>query len=79
MILDAAWAPTPDCVFATAGRDKEVKIWGVDEKEGDCGLKASVKEEYAVTAIDFTTVPFGDGKVRVPTLLRLCERRKEVC
>ncbi|KAM6512653.1 Elongator subunit elp2 [Fusarium solani] len=37
MILDAAWAPAPSTapVFATAGRDKQVRIWAA--KPGDDG------------------------------------------
>ncbi|CZR58957.1 related to ELP2-29 kDa subunit of elongator and elongating RNA polymerase II holoenzyme [Phialocephala subalpina] len=63
MILDAAWTPTIERIFATAGRDKEVKIWGMDDEGVDFSLRASIKEENAVTAVDFTTVVMGDGKV----------------
>ena len=54
MILDAAWAPTALRVFATAGRDKQVKIWAKDE-EGSAPFvnKAKISEEQPVTAVDF--------------------------
>ena len=57
MILDAAWAPpTVDGkrVFATAGRDKMVKVWV--RKAGEGGkfeLGGAVAEEGPVTALDF--------------------------
>lgn len=61
MILDAAWAPTRVPCFATAGRDKQVKIWA----KGDSGFthKASIPEESPVTAIDFLNVLLGDERV----------------
>ncbi|KAK6595704.1 WD repeat domain-containing protein [Botrytis cinerea] len=67
MILDAAWAPissslsssssssspgTTSPVFATAGRDKSVKIWGRDS-EGGFICKATITTDAPVTAIDF--------------------------
>jgi elongator complex protein 2 len=60
MILDAAWAPTDIAVFATAGRDKQVKIWGIDEGAGFT-CKTTIAEEGPVTAIDFLNVMVGDG------------------
>ena len=66
MILDAAWAPAPAAeerlVFATAGRDKQVKIWQRREKsategegagEGEIVLAATIPETHPVTAVDF--------------------------
>jgi elongator complex protein 2 len=55
MILDAAWAPTKTPIFATAGREKQVKIWA---KEDDAGFKvvATIPEEHPVTAIDFLNI-----------------------
>lgn len=59
MILDGAWAPaatTTDGVesraFATAGRDKNVKVWALNE-EGKFGLCATVADDHPVTAVDF--------------------------
>ncbi|KAH6641588.1 WD40-repeat-containing domain protein [Chaetomium tenue] len=59
MVLDAAWAPVGDDangtrVFATAGRDKLVKVWV--RKGGEGGqfeLGKVVTEEHPVTALDF--------------------------
>lgn len=57
MILDAAWAPssttTNIAVFATAGRDKQVKIWGKDKETEAFTCKATIAAEAPVTAIDF--------------------------
>lgn len=58
MILDGAWAPsgtTTDGVesraFATAGRDKNVKVWALTA-EGNFGLCATIADEHPVTAVD---------------------------
>ena len=53
MILDAAWAPMTDKpVFATAGRDKSVKIWRMeDEKSFAC--QSTISLQSSVTAISF--------------------------
>ncbi|KAG0160429.1 hypothetical protein PDIDSM_7958 [Penicillium digitatum] len=52
MILGAAWAPaTTDHVFATAGRDKSVKIWQKSEDTFVC--KTTVGLTSAVSAIAF--------------------------
>lgn len=53
MILDAAWAPTSMPVFATAGRDKQVKIWVRDQDLAGFSYKSTITEDSAVTAIDF--------------------------
>ncbi|KFY45278.1 hypothetical protein V494_01033 [Pseudogymnoascus sp. VKM F-4513 (FW-928)] len=56
MILDAAWAPGPEYIFATAGRDKQVKLWGKGREgsvEGGYAHVTSIKEDGPVTAIDF--------------------------
>jgi elongator complex protein 2 len=53
MILDAAWAPTSLPVFATAGRDKQVKIWAKEQGSGGFALTAMIPEEHPVTAVDF--------------------------
>lgn len=59
MILDGAWAPTTTTdgvesrrAFATAGRDKNVKVWALNE-EGKFGLCATIADEHPVTAVDF--------------------------
>lgn len=51
MILSASWAPHPTMsVFATAGRDKSVKVWA---REGDTYVcKSSIPVSRPVTAID---------------------------
>ncbi|CAK7272900.1 Elongator subunit elp2 [Sporothrix epigloea] len=58
MILDCAWAPTNDGrrIFATAGRDKTVRVWLSTEEEAappSFVLAASVSQDEPVTAIDF--------------------------
>ncbi|KAJ5083266.1 Elongator complex protein 2 [Penicillium angulare] len=57
MILGAAWAPKiTDDVFATAGRDKSVKIWQKDENSFVC--KTTISLTSAVSAIAFLSVPY---------------------
>jgi elongator complex protein 2 len=52
MILAASWAPLPTTrVFATAGRDKSVKIWVQERKSFVC--KATISVPRPVTAIEF--------------------------
>lgn len=52
MILDCSWAPTAaGHVFATAGRDKTVKIWSLMEGKAEC--KATVSTSAPVTAVAF--------------------------
>lgn len=66
MILDAAWLPGERRAFATAGRDKQVKIW---EQVGETGegtkggfvCRTTIPEESPVTAIDFMDTPLDDG------------------
>jgi elongator complex protein 2 len=53
MILDAAWAPGEARSFATAGRDKLVKLWGQGKDEGGFVCKGTIQEEFPVTAVDF--------------------------
>ncbi|KAK0100977.1 hypothetical protein ONS96_006209 [Cadophora gregata f. sp. sojae] len=63
MILDAAWAPTAGTVFATAGRDKQVKIWAREEANtGGYVCKATIAEDTPVTALDFMNVCLPDGR-----------------
>lgn len=58
MVLDAAWAPAPSTapVFATAGRDKQVRIWAAKPDE-DGKLQftqtASIATASPVTSVDF--------------------------
>lgn len=62
MILDAAWAPEGE-VFATAGRDKQVKVWRGEEREGKLafGMVTAVPAGQAATAIDFLPRKSKDG------------------
>ena len=56
MILDAAWAPCESPVFATAGRDKQVRIWASARKEDgelQFAQAAALPCGTSVTAIDF--------------------------
>ncbi|KAK3116229.1 Elongator subunit elp2 [Teratosphaeriaceae sp. CCFEE 6253] len=55
MILDCAWAPTAaEGVFATAGRDKSVKIWKLAQDKSD--LVSSIQASTTVTAVAFSPV-----------------------
>jgi elongator complex protein 2 len=56
MILDDSWAPTKLPIFATAGRDKQVKIWARDEGSAEFTVKATILDEHPVTAIDYLNV-----------------------
>lgn len=63
MILDAAWAPMGCRVFATAGRDKQVKIWAREETSSAGYVCTTViAEEHPVTAVDFMDVCVGAGR-----------------
>lgn len=56
MILDASWVPGTSSAFATAGRDKSVKLWGKGSPDGSSEgytCMTTLKEESPVTAIDF--------------------------
>lgn len=54
MILDACWAP-PEAgrVFATAGRDKMVKIWSISAMGTEC--TATITAASSVTAVDISS------------------------
>ncbi|KAJ5806112.1 Elongator complex protein 2 [Penicillium pulvis] len=57
MILGAAWAPvTTNYVFATAGRDKSVKIWQKTDNTFTC--KTTIALTSAVSAIAFLAAPY---------------------
>ncbi|TGJ82275.1 hypothetical protein E0Z10_g6510 [Xylaria hypoxylon] len=63
MILDAAWAPSTDSSlvsFATAGRDKTVKIWRRGETDISC--VTTITETHPVTSIDFLPRLNKDGQ-----------------
>ncbi len=57
MIHDCAWAPTTQPLFATAGRDKLVKLWTQeprsDKDDGDFECASTVVLDQAATAVDF--------------------------
>ncbi|KAI0120180.1 WD40-repeat-containing domain protein [Nemania sp. FL0031] len=63
MILDAAWAPSTGSspVFATAGRDKTVKVWR--RGETDIACVTTIAETHPATAIDFLPRPTRDGQL----------------
>ena len=60
MILDAAWAPGASGAFATAGRDKSVKLWSKSESGYSSVL--ALKEDTPVTSIDFADVEVEDNQ-----------------
>ncbi|KAI1351785.1 WD40-repeat-containing domain protein [Xylaria sp. FL0043] len=63
MILDAAWAPSSQVIFATAGRDKSVKLWRRgDDEATEIACVATIAETHPVTAIDFLPRPGKDGQ-----------------
>ncbi|KAH8881510.1 WD domain-containing protein [Thozetella sp. PMI_491] len=63
MILDAAWAPsTEKRLFATAGRDKQLKLW--IQKGGakvSFVLAQTIPYDTGVSALDFLSTPSADG------------------
>ncbi|KAG6252406.1 hypothetical protein E4U24_000445 [Claviceps purpurea] len=59
MILDAAWAPSSRPLFATAGRDKQVRIWSAEASESGqlhFSQSAALSCSGSVTAVDFLPV-----------------------
>ena len=59
MILGCAWAPAAvGHVFATAGRDKSVKIWRLFEETCDC--ITTINANTAVTAVAFSPKAQGE-------------------
>ncbi|KAG8962991.1 hypothetical protein FRC03_003541, partial [Tulasnella sp. 419] len=64
IIWDCAWAPNGS-LFATAARDKQVKIWQpVDHSAKKWKAVATIKLDEAATAVDFGSVD-GDGRWRL--------------
>jgi len=64
MVLDCSWAPlSMGYVFATAGRDKNVKIWRLDGDLIECLTVISVGS--AVTAVAFNLRTSVDGSARM--------------
>ncbi|KAJ5936481.1 hypothetical protein N7454_005116 [Penicillium verhagenii] len=62
MILGAAWAPgTTDHVFATAGRDKSVKIWQRTDDTFTC--KTVLALTSAVSAISLLAAPYKNSYI----------------
>jgi elongator complex protein 2 len=73
--LDVAWAPLPPPpvvdggggdddgvrVFATAGRDKLVKVWVRKAGGEQFELGKAITEEHPVTALDFVPEVTGEG------------------
>lgn len=54
MILDCSWAPSEvGVVFATAGRDKTIKLWKVTE-DGEVQQVASISAAAAITAVSIS-------------------------
>lgn len=54
MILDACWAPLEaGRVFATAGRDKAVKIWSISAMGTEC--MTTITAAFSVTAVDISS------------------------
>jgi elongator complex protein 2 len=54
MIMDAAWSTVDlSCFFATAGRDKLVKLWQLEETA--FVVRTSISRQYPVTSIDLTS------------------------
>ncbi|KEY69872.1 hypothetical protein S7711_06428 [Stachybotrys chartarum IBT 7711] len=63
MILDAAWAPSKTPMFATAGRDKQVRIWTLrNSPEGKPSFTqtTSIPTSVPVTSVDFLGKAIGD-------------------
>ena len=63
-LYDAKWAPVGHDAFATAGRDKRVKVWRVDDQSA-----ASADESIAPFACAATAVAFAPRRVRGKLIL----------
>ncbi|SZF01640.1 unnamed protein product [Blumeria hordei] len=55
MILDAAWAPGPPHIFATAGRDRQVKLWTCQSSDtvSPVSCAMTIPRAHPITAIQF--------------------------
>jgi elongator complex protein 2 len=63
MILDCSWAPAGiGHVFATAGRDKAVKIWRLKDNNADCLLSMTATAAVTAVASDLILI---DGLLRL--------------
>ncbi|KAK2595778.1 Elongator subunit elp2 [Conoideocrella luteorostrata] len=59
MILDAAWAPSQSPLFATAGRDKQVRVWSSQRSENgqiQFSQTTALPCPGSVTSVDFLPV-----------------------
>jgi elongator complex protein 2 len=66
IIWDCAWLNYDDVVaFVTCSRDREVKLWKMNDKESDIDVvcTSSIKFEVAVTAIDSIAMSKGVFKI----------------
>lgn len=65
MILGAAWAPATatEPVFATAGRDKSVKIWQKSKDEDVFLCQTTIALTSAVSAIAFLSSPYRNSYI----------------
>jgi len=60
MILDAAWCPDAGVpTFVTAGRDKAVKIWSTESRDGspEFSCQVTITRKSPVTAVSCTGIP----------------------
>ena len=63
MILDCCWAPTSRLMFATAGRDKYVKIWSKEEQEKEFQCVRAELMDTEATAVNFYDTANADNHV----------------
>lgn len=64
MILDCSWAPSEvGYVFATAGRDKNVRVWRLEEGKAEC--KTIIPADAPVVAVAFALQQTGSGGVQL--------------
>lgn len=66
MILDCAWAPVQEkAIFATAGRDKQVRVWTETVTDGKTTFvqSAAIPTSVPVTAVDFLKQTVGGKSI----------------